>query len=81
MTISRRKDMVMEEITIEDAKKICAEKGLKPAKVKGTMGIQFTRGNNPRLEEISWEEFEKLLKERGLAIYESNGWMKIMKKK
>lgn len=73
--------MVMEEITIEDAKKICEEKGLKPAKVRGVMQIQFTDGNNPRLEEISWEEFERLLKERGLAIYESNGWMKIMKKK
>ena len=73
--------MVMEEITIEDAKKICAEKGLKPAKVEGTMVLQFTKGNNPKLKEISWEEFERLLKERGLAIYESGGWMKIMKKK
>ncbi len=73
--------MVMKEIGIQDARKICEQKGLKPAKVKGTDGIQFTRGNNPRLEEISWEEFETLLKERDLAIYESSGWMKIMKKK
>ena len=72
--------MVMEEINVETAKKICEKKGLKPAKVKGTMGIQFTKGNNSRLEVIDWDEFARLLKERGLAIYESNGWMKIMKK-
>ena len=73
--------MAMKEIDIEGAKKIAAEKGLKPAKVKGTTHIQFTRGGNDRLEEISWDEFASIMKERGLAIYESGGWMKIMQKK
>ncbi len=73
--------MTMKEIGIEGAKKIAAEKGLKPAKVKGTTHIQFTRGGNDRLEEISWDEFESIMKERGLGIYESAGWMKIMQKK
>ncbi len=79
--MNRRPYMVMREIAPEDAMKIAAEKGLKPAKVKGTTHIQFTRGGNDRLEEISWDEFKSILKERGLGIYESGGWMKIMQKK
>ena len=73
--------MVMKEIDVDGARKIAEEKGLKPAKVRGTEHIQFTRGGNDRLEVISWDEFAKLLKERGLAIYESSGWMKIMQRK
>ena len=73
--------MVMKEINLDGAKKIAEEKGLKPAKVRGTEHIQFTRGGNDRLEEISWEEFESIMNERGLAVYESGGWMKIMQKK
>ncbi len=71
--------MVMEKIDFAKAKKIALNKGLKPGKVKGTDGIQFTKGDNQRLDVISWDEFEKKLKERGLAVYESGGWMKIMK--
>ena len=33
-----------------------------------------------RLENIDWNEFEATLKKRNLAVYESGGWMKIMKK-
>ncbi len=73
--------MVMEEITVDKAKSIAAKKGLKPGRVKGTQGIQFTKGKNDRLEVIDWAEFEKTLKSRKLAVYESGGWMKIMKKK
>ncbi len=73
--------MAMREITLEEAKKIAKQKNLKPGKVKGAEGIQFTKGTNPRIEVISWEEFEKILKKKKLAIYESNGWMKIMAKK
>ncbi|HDD60169.1 MAG: hypothetical protein DRI93_00005 [Aquificota bacterium] len=69
----------MQKISVEQAKKIAEEKGLKPGRVKGTDGVQFTKGNNERLEVISWEEFENILKKRGLAVYESKGWMKIMK--
>ncbi len=72
--------MVMEEISLDDARKICEKKGLKPAKVRGTEIIQIGREGNPKLEIISWEEFGKVLAERGLAIYETNGWLKIMKK-
>lgn len=71
--------MAMQKISVEQAKKIAEEKGLKPGRVKGTDGVQFTKGNNERLEVISWEDFENILKKRGLAVYESKGWMKIMK--
>ena len=69
----------MERIDLEKAKTIAKNKGLKPGKVKGTSGIQFTKGKNNRLDVIEWAEFEKILKESKLAIYESGGWMKIMK--
>lgn len=73
--------MVMEEISIDKAKTIAGRKGLKPGRVKGTNGIQFTKGKNDRLEVIDWGEFEKTLRARKLAVYESGGWMKIMKKR
>ena len=72
--------MVMEPISIEQAKRIAAQKRLMPGKVRGTNGIQFTRGNNSRIQPISWDEFERLLRQRGLQIYESSGWMEIMKR-
>ena len=71
--------MAMEKITFAKAKTIAMNKGLKPGNVKGTEGIQFTKGTNKRLDVISWEEFEAALNKRGLAVYESGGWMKIMK--
>ena len=73
--------MVMEKIDLDDAMKIAKKKRLKPGRVKGTNGIQFTKGRNDRLEIIDWDEFEKTLKKRRLAVYESGGWMKIMKAK
>ena len=73
--------MVMEEISLDQAKKIATSKGLKPGRVIGTEGIQFTRGRNNRLEIIDWDEFERTMTTRKLAVYESGGWMKIMKKK
>jgi hypothetical protein len=72
--------MVMEQISVDKAKEIAKKKGLKPGRVKGTNGIQFTKGSNDRLEIIQWDEFEKTLKQRGLGVFESGGWMKIMKK-
>lgn len=69
----------MEPISAERAMRIAQEKGLSPGRVKGTDGVQFTKGNNPRLEIISWDEFKRLLQTRGLQVYESGGWMKIMK--
>ncbi len=72
--------MVMEEITIDRARQIATKKGLKPGRVKGTAGVQFTKGRNNRLEVIDWTDFEKTMSKRKLAVYESGGWMKIMKK-
>ncbi len=68
----------MEKISVAKAKEIAENKGLKPGLVKGTDGIQFTKGNNDRIETVSWTEFEEKLDERDLAVYESGGWMKIM---
>jgi len=72
------KNMSMEKISVGKAKEIADKKDLKPGLVKGTDGIQFTKGNNDRIETVSWDEFEEKLDERGLAVYESGGWMKIM---
>jgi hypothetical protein len=72
--------MAMQEISLDKAKNIATKKGLKPGKVKGTNGIQFTKGDNPRLQTIDWDEFSGTLDKHRLAVYESGGWMKIMKK-
>ena len=71
--------MSMEKISVDKAREIAENKDLQPAIVKGTDGIQFTKGNNPRLKEIDWDDFREKLDDRGLAVYESGGWMKIMK--
>jgi len=65
------------EISVKEAKKIAKEKNLKPAEVIDTDIIQFTKGNNPRLEEISWEKFEEKIEEKDLSIIEYKGFMKI----
>ena len=73
--------MVMDKITVDEAIDIAKSKRLKPAMVKGTSdGVQFTKGRNPNLETISWDDFKKIMKEKKLAVYESGGWMKIMKR-
>jgi len=74
----RDKQMVMTKIDLDKAQMIASNKGLKPGRVKGTDGVQFTKGNNDRLEIISWNEFRQSLVARNLAVYESGGWMKIM---
>ncbi len=71
--------MVMEPISVDRAIEIARRKGLKPGRVKGTNGIQFTKGRNDRLEVIDWDEFKKVLNRRRLQVHESGGWMKIMK--
>ena len=71
---------MMEKINADKMKTIAQHAGIKPGKVKGTASaIQFTKGSNKSLEIISWEEFERILKEKKLAVYESGGFMKIMK--
>ena len=71
--------MVMEPISVDKAVDIAKKKGLKPGRVKGTDGIQFTKGRNSRLEIIDWDEFKTTLSKRRLQVFESGGWMKIMK--
>lgn len=71
---------MMTKIDSSKARIIASNKGLKPGRVKGTVnGVQFTKGTNDRLEVIGWDDFEKILGSRKLSIYESGGWMKIMK--
>ena len=70
----------MDEISVEEAKKIADEKKLHPGIVRGTDVIQFTKGGNPKISIISWDRFENVLKERNLKIMESKGWMKIFSK-
>ncbi len=72
--------MVMEPISIESAIEKAKKKGLKPGRVKGTNGVQFTKGRNNRLEVITWDEFRDALSRRRLQVYESGGWMKIMRR-
>jgi len=70
---------MMGKIGLDKARMIASNKGLKPGRVKGTEGVQFTKGSNNRLDVISWDDFEQIIAKRKLAIYESGGWMKIMK--
>lgn len=71
----------MEPVSVETAIEKAKKKGLKPGRVKGTDGIQFTKGRNKRIEVISWDEFRETLNERRLQVYESSGYMKIMKRR
>lgn len=72
--------MVMEPISVESAIEKARKAGLMPGVVKGTQGIQFTKGRNNRIEVISWDDFRKLLETRNLQVFESSGFLKIMKK-
>jgi hypothetical protein len=69
----------LREISLDEAKRIATAKGLKPGRVKGTDGVQFTKGSNNRLEVIDWDTFKSTLETRNLRVYESSGWMKIRK--
>lgn len=71
--------MALEKISLEKAKEIAEEKGLKPGKVKGAGGIQFTKGDNENIEVIDWDEFEEVMNKENLAVFESNGWMKLQR--
>ena len=70
----------LREISFEYARQIAAVKGLKPSKVRGTNTLRFTKGGSDKLQVITWDEFEKAASGRDLAVYESGGWMKLMRK-
>src|SRR4030065_22965 len=71
----------LREIDIEEAKRIAANRGLLPSRVRGTSTLRFSNGTNERLEIIDWTEFERILTRRELRIFESGGWMKLMKRR
>ena len=72
--------MVMEPVSVEEAIEKAKKKGLRPGRVKGTDGVQFTKGRNNRIEVITWDEFRMTLADRQLEVFDSNGFMKIMKR-
>ncbi len=69
----------MDRIEMDKVKIIAKNAGIVPGRVKGTGVVQLTKGNNPEVEVITWDDFEEALAKRGIAVYESGGWMKIMK--
>ena len=70
---------MMSQIDVSRAQSIASKAGLKPARVKGTDVLQFTRRGGTNFEVIDWSTFTSTLEERGLHVYESSGWLKIMK--
>jgi len=71
----------LREIDLEEAKRIATQRGLQPSRVRGTTTLRFSNGRNDRLEIIDWTEFERILTKRELGIFESGGWMKLLKKR
>ncbi len=70
----------LRKIEFEEARQIATQKGLHPGRVRGTEQVRFTKGGNDRVEVIDWTAFEQTVDRRNLGIYESGGWMKIMRK-
>ena len=69
----------LRQIDFETAKRIAEQKGLRPAVVKGTHTLRFSKADNERMDFITWDEFERAAISRRLAVYESGGWMKLMR--
>ena len=70
----------LRQISFDDARRIAADKGLQPSKVKGTNTLRFSKAPSDKLQVITWDEFQQTAQVRGLAVYESAGWMKLMKR-
>lgn len=69
----------LRHISIDEAKEIASLKGLQPGRVRGTEQIRFTKGADDRVEVIDWSTFEATAQRRNLGVYESGGWMKLMR--
>ncbi len=69
----------LRQISFEDARRIASDKGLQPSKVKGTNTLRFSKTLSDKLQVITWDEFQQTAQVRGLAVFESAGWMKLMK--
>ncbi|MCI4371603.1 MAG: hypothetical protein L3J78_03040 [Thermoplasmata archaeon] len=70
----------LKEISFEYARQIASVKGLQPSKVRGTNTLRFTKGGSEKLQVITWDEFVRTANGRNLAVFESGGWMKLMRK-
>jgi hypothetical protein len=70
----------LREISFEYARQIASVKGLQPSKVRGTSTLRFTKSDSEKLQVITWDEFVRTANSRNLAVYESGGWMKLMRK-
>ena len=70
----------LKQISFEYARQVAAVKGLQPSKVRGTNTLRFTKGGSEKLQVITWDEFEKTATGSNLAVFESGGWMKLMRK-
>ena len=70
----------LRQIDFDTARRIAAEKGLSPSKVRGTETLRFSKTPNDKLQVITWDEFQRTAESRELAVYESGGWMKLMRR-
>lgn len=73
----------LRKISFEDAIRIAVDAGLIPVTVSVSGTLRFAKKENVtlnnRLHPISWSEFEQEARRRGLAVYESGGWMRLMR--
>ena len=70
----------LRQIDFETARQIAAEKGLSPSKVMGTETLRFSKTPNDKLQVITCDEFQRTAESRELVVYESGGWMKLMRR-
>ena len=73
--------MSMLKISIEEARRIADQYGLKACRVKGTGVVNIRKHTNSNTVDITWDEFEKELNKKKLALYkaEKSNFLKIMK--
>jgi hypothetical protein len=70
---------MIKKLTMDETKVFVSRNGLKPGCIKGTDNIVIMKGNNKNVEIIDWNDFEHILEKKGLAVYESDGSLKIFK--
>ena len=70
---------------------IASQKGLVPARVVDTTVLRFFKGaelghdeafarsSGSKLVQISWEEFWEIARLHGLTVFESNGYLRMMR--
>lgn len=75
--------MPMNQISVDDLKKLAAEYDLHVCKIKGSEVVQICKNPGTKFEDIEWTEFEEILTTKGLAVFKNgdSDFLKIMKKK